>query len=180
MGRYITILLLFLLAPSVAQEQMGVDQLSPGMLMKNVLAVKGEPDGRSVYSRHAYVVYSSQPLFQDEESWIFERAEGKTVLLFKKGVLRSVRGTSLQWRGKSYSGEEWAGISSRVKADCAGLSVGYNEAPKIKGFYVSDLSPSEQEMRTRQFDRTSGRHHFDARGDIFQGKPGQTCQTCRE
>lgn len=162
-----------------AQEKVSVDGLTLGMRSEAVAEVKGEPDTHSRYSPHAYVVYSSQPLFSDEEAWTFQSPKGETVLLFKSGVLRSVRGPSLEWQGQSYQDVDWPKVASTLETAFPNLSIGYTEVPKVRGFYLSDLSAAEHELRMKRYDRVSGKHHFDTKGDIFRGQKGQTCQTCK-
>ena len=175
----LTLSLLLLTSFTWAQEKVSVDSLTLGMRAEAVAGVKGMPDQRYEYSPHAYVVYSFQALFTDEEAWVFRGSKGETVLLFKSGLLRSIRGPSLEWQGRSYREGDWPKVASTLQTTFPNLSMGYNEVPKVRGFYLSDLSSAQLEARKAEFARVSSRHHFDAKGDIYQGKKGQTCQTCK-
>lgn len=172
--------LILLLHSAQARESLRVGHLWPGMTKAEVVAVLGQPAGRTPYSAHAYVVFSSQPLFAQEQSWYYEGPDGASHLLFRGERLRMVRAQTLQWQGRSFQAAEWPRIKAGVEAESRGLTVGLNRTPIVAGFFLSNLNAQEQQERLERFNLVGDKHHFDARGEIFRGKPGQVCRTCRQ
>ena len=150
------------------------------MTKAQVLEKLGRPASVTHYSPHAYLVDSRHPLFAYEQVWFYREPEGEVYLLFQGNRLRQAHAHSLQWRGQSYLGETWSSIKSQVLPRYPGKTIGYSQIPVIQGFYYSDLDPRERQKRSAEFERVGGKHHFDARGDIYRGEPGQICQTCRK
>ena len=174
------LLLILLRQAALAQENLQVGHLAPGMTKTQVIAALGQPSSRTPYSPHAYIVFSEQPLFAQEQSWYYESSEGPSHLLFQGDRLRMVRAQTLQWQGRSYPTEAWPSLKAEVEARSRGLTVGLNRAPVIAGYVFSNLNDREQNQRRKRFSLIADKHHFDSKGEIFQGKPGQVCQTCRQ
>ena len=174
------LVLVLVVQSALARQPVEVGHVWPGMSQSEVLAALGQPASRTSFSQHAYVVFSEQPLFAEEQSWYYEGAEGESHLLFRGGRLRMVRALTLQWQGQAYRGEAWPRIKAGVKAEARGLTLELNRAPIIAGFVFSDFDAREQQQRRQRFSLVSEKHHLDARGDIYRGKPGQVCRTCRE
>lgn len=173
-------MLVLLMQASLAGENLRVGHLSPGMSKAEVVAALGEPSSCTDYSPHAYVVFSEQPLFAQEQIWNYEGAEGASHLLFRGERLRMVRAQTLQWQGRTYKAEAWPVIQAAVKAESQGLTLELNRSPMIAGFVFSNLDVREQQQRRQRFNLVADKHHFDSRGEIFRGRPGQVCQTCRQ
>ena len=165
---------------AAACQELLVGKAAPGMTKIQVLQKLGKPASVRRYSPHAYLVDSRPPLFPYEESWFYQEPEGGVYLLFQGNLLRQAHAQSLQWRGRTYSGETWPSIERQVLPRYPGKTIGFSRIPVIRGFYYSNLDARERQKRSAEFERVGGKHHFDARGDIYRGAPGQICQTCRE
>lgn len=162
----------------VAADPVSIGGVTPGMSATQVQKLRSQPERRWTHSQHDYIVYNYQPLAAGEETWIYEKDEVTLVLV--DSIVRIVRGPTLSFEGRTYQGQDWPQIKARVTSLGPGLKVGYTQAPKARGYSVSNLTPAERKTRNALFVKVSGKHHLDASGDVFRSAPGQQCQTCKE